>query len=83
MLTVMNDGYERGSIELILPGCEHPWDPPVKPVMTQTCGAESGARAGEIAPEVAEVVRAWPTLPADVRAGILAAVRRAGEGAKP
>jgi hypothetical protein len=38
-------------------------------------GAFSGALSGEIAPELAEVARAWSALPATVRAKILAMVR--------
>ena len=42
-------------------------------------GAESGAigaQNGPIDPELAEVVRAWPTLPPVVKGGIMAMVRR-------
>jgi hypothetical protein len=41
-------------------------------------GAESGAVGAQntpIDPDLAEVIRAWPTLPEATRAGILAAVR--------
>jgi len=38
-------------------------------------GAESGALSGEIASDLTEVVTAWPALPPDVRANILAMAR--------
>ncbi len=42
-------------------------------------GAKSGAPAqfGDLDPDLAWVVEAWPTLPAAIRAGILAMVRGA------
>ena len=58
-------------------GSEHPSDSTGKQQIPQQGGAFSGALGGEIAPALAEVVRAWPTLPADVRANILALVQAA------
>jgi hypothetical protein len=63
-------------------GLEHSSDSTGKGGISQQCGALSGAVGGKIAPEIAEVVRAWPTLPAHLRASILSAVRQASEGAK-
>jgi hypothetical protein len=55
-----------------------------KTQISESCGAESGARGNDSAPEtvpettpdpeLAAVVRAWPTLPEPIRAGILAMV---------
>ncbi|MGH7176713.1 MAG: hypothetical protein ACREJC_04975 [Tepidisphaeraceae bacterium] len=45
--------------------------------MPTSRGAESGAVDPEIATELAEVVRAWPSLPTDVRAAVVAMVRAA------
>jgi len=46
-------------------------------------GAESGAlgaREAPVDPDLAAVVDAWPTLPAAIKAGILAMVRAGGAG---
>jgi hypothetical protein len=40
-------------------------------------GAKSGAVAPELAPDLAAVVDAWPTLPEPIRRAILALVRAA------
>jgi len=55
-------------------GLEHYAKSPRKQGISDEGGAESGALGGENAPELAELVRLWPTLPADVRASILALV---------
>jgi len=45
------------------------------------CGA-LGAREAPIDPELVAVVDAWPKLPQAIRAGILAMIRAAGDGAR-
>lgn len=61
-------------------GVEQSAETTEKPHVAPTGGAESGALGGEIGPELAEVVRAWPSLPGDARVVIITAVRKAGEG---
>jgi hypothetical protein len=56
-------------------GIEHAPNCSGKQVIPPQGGAFPGALGGEIASELGEVVRAWPTLPTDVRANILAMVR--------
>lgn len=72
----MCENAEMGAV-----GREHVAEVPQKPQVFGTGGAESGAHGCEITPELAEVVNAWPSLPANVRAGIVATVRAAGKGA--
>jgi hypothetical protein len=55
-------------------GFEPPADSTGKQGTPLQSGAESGALSGETPADLAEVVRAWPTLPTDVRASILAMV---------
>jgi hypothetical protein len=65
-------------------GFEPPAKLSEKTPFASTGGAESGALGSEIDsldPGLAEVVKAWPTLPEAVRADILAMVRAAGSGA--
>jgi hypothetical protein len=62
-------------------GIEHPSNPLENSPLSAQGGAESGALAltnHAIDPALASVIRAWPTLPEAIRAGILAMVRAAG-----
>jgi hypothetical protein len=56
-------------------GFEPPADSTGKQGTPPQSGAESGALTGETPADLAEVVRAWPRLPTDVQANILAMVR--------
>ncbi len=46
-----------------------------KTALSGQTGTESGTLAAEIGPELAEIVEAWPALPGDVKADVMAAVR--------
>jgi hypothetical protein len=48
---------------------------PRKPPTVQASGAKSGAVSGDYNTELAQVVAAWPELPADARHEIFAIVR--------
>ena len=61
-------------------GLEHDQDSTGKTAGDAKSGAESGALGSEIDvvdPDLAEVVRAWPTLPETVRASVVTMVRAA------
>ena len=61
-------------------GLEYPSNPSGESNIPETGGAESGALGSEfdsVDPVLAEVVKAWPSLPETVRAGIVAMVRAA------
>ncbi|MGQ9650956.1 MAG: hypothetical protein ACUVXJ_12670 [Phycisphaerae bacterium] len=74
-------------------GLEHPDISPVNPHLSAKPGTDSGTLAPTPAPgdilyrplampdDLADVVAAWPTLPAALRAGILAMVK-AAKGAR-
>src|SRR5262249_53345289 len=62
-------------------GIEQPVNAPKNTTLSTKGGAKSGAFAPANTPidtDLASVIDAWPTLPAAIRAGILAMVRTAG-----
>lgn len=79
-----------GEREVAPAGIEHPQDITEKPGVPESGGAECGALPGDPAlrtppttpptddPDLAAIMAAWPSLPAPVRAGILAMIRVAG-----
>jgi len=67
-------------------GFEHPSEMPDKQRIPADRGTESGTLGDGAAsnrqpadPDLADVVKAWPDLPAAVKAGILAMIRAASE----
>ena len=70
-------------------GFEHPAKTPEKMHISPKCGAKCGALSGDSDPipapatpsnpDLAALIDAWPTLPAAVKAGILAMVKSVGE----
>jgi hypothetical protein len=60
-------------------GTEHTIKTPIKPHLSEPSGAECGAvgAADALPADLAAVVRAWPSLPAAVKAGIVALVKAA------
>ena len=64
-------------------GLEQPHKTPGKTGIAETSGAYSGALPTETIaadPDLQRLIVAWPTLPGEVKAGILAAVRAAAAG---
>ena len=59
-------------------GLEQVADCPGKTGICDHDGAESGAPGAQVDPDLAAVVKVWPTLPAAIKAAILAMVQSAG-----
>ena len=63
-------------------GLEQSADSTGNTAILESSAAKSGAFSPDFAPNdpgLAEVLAAWPTLPGDTKAGILAIIRAAGE----
>ncbi len=57
-------------------GLEHHTKSPIKPHVSNSRGAESGALQGNSAEQFAFVAKVWQRLPADFRAAIVRTARR-------